>query len=129
MKPIESPAVAAVFNHYPVEYQKSLLAIRQLIFDTADTLSPEMIVAESLKWNQPSYSTKFGSPIRIDRFGDNKIALLFHCQTSLVGTFRAMFADLFEFSKNRAIVLDPKQKLPVKELALCIEMALTYHKK
>ena len=121
-----------VFDHYPEEYKKNLLTLRELIFDTAASLTVVGELEESLKWNQPSYATKVsksGSPIRIDRFGAEKIAIFFHCQTTLVEEFRALFSDVVEFSKNRAVVIDPRKEFPDNELAFCIEQALTYHKR
>ncbi|MGX7245578.1 DUF1801 domain-containing protein [Enterococcus quebecensis] len=132
MKGISNVNVATIFASYPERYQQPLLQIRELIFETAASLVVVGELEESLKWNQPSYATKVtksGSPIRIDRFGSEKIAVYFHCQTTLVEEFRALFGEVFEFSKNRAIVLDPEQELPIKELTFCIERALTYHKK
>lgn len=117
----------ALFDRYESPFRESLLELRQLIFDTAERLAPNDPVEESLKWNQPSYKIKTASPIRIDRFGEDHIALFFQCQTTLVETFRELFPDNLEFSKNRAIVLDPKEALPKTELVFCIEMALTYH--
>lgn len=132
MNGIMDQNVAIKFEHYPERFQKPLLELRRLIIDTAASSIVVGELEESLKWNQPSYATKAsksGSPIRIDRFGDKKIALFFHCQTTLVEEFRALFGDIFEFSKNRAIILDPDKELPIKELAFCIEQALTYHKR
>ncbi|MBM7687426.1 hypothetical protein BCR24_11980 [Enterococcus ureilyticus] len=132
MKTIIDSNVANVFEGYPERYRQPLLQIRELIFSTAASLNAVGEVEESLKWNQPSYATtitKSGSPIRIDRFGAEKIALFFHCQTTLVEEFRALFGEGLEFSKNRAIVLDPDKELPINELAFCIEQALMYHKR
>lgn len=132
IKEMTNKNVAITFERYPERFQKPLLELRALIFETAASISAVGELEESLKWSQPSYATKAsksGSPIRIDRFGDEKIALYFHCQTTLVEEFRALFSEVFEFSKNRAIVLDPDKELPKKELAFCIEQALTYHKR
>lgn len=52
-----------------------------------------------------------------------------HCRTNLVDTFRAAFPDTFTFEGNRAIVFDEGERGPVKELAVCISAALTYHRK
>lgn len=124
--------VKSVFDQYPPEFKQPLLEIRELIYEVAKN-NPEVgELTESLKWNQPTYSTlstKAGSPIRIDRFGEDKIALFFHCQTSLVENFRSLFGNRLEFSKNRAIVIEPQEALKTNELALCIELALTYHLK
>ncbi len=55
--------------------------------------------------------------------------MYFHCRTSLVDTFRTAFPDTFTFEGNRAIVLDQGERVPVRELAVCIATALTYHRK
>lgn len=123
-------SVINVFNSYPVEYREPLLQIRELIYSVASKIPEVGELEECLKWGQPTYSTvkkKTGSPIRLDRFDKDKIAIFFHCQTKLVSNFRTLFHSSLEFSENRAIVLDPNESLPTNELALCIEMALTYH--
>ncbi|MFV0393983.1 MAG: DUF1801 domain-containing protein [Coprobacillaceae bacterium] len=124
--------VENVFNSYPIEYREPLLKIRELIYTIASKIPEIGKLDESLKWGQPTYSTletKSGSPIRIDRFEEDKIAIFFHCQTSLVESFRTLFRDTLEFSKNRAIVIDPNKEMKMNELAICIELALTYRLK
>ncbi|MPQ21460.1 DUF1801 domain-containing protein [Carnobacterium divergens] len=130
MTPIKNEAVATVFKQYPENYRNSLLEVRQLIFDTANQLAEVGEIEESLKWNQVSYATnqtKSGTPIRLDRFGENQIALFVHCQTTLIEEFKPLFSNQFYFSKNRAILLDPEKELPVQELTIFIKKALTYH--
>ena len=125
-------SVYDVFNNYPTEYRDTLFIIRKLIYDIARNIPEVGAIEESLKWGQPTYSTietKTGTPIRLDRFGADKIAIFFHCQTTLISDFRTLFSSKLEFSKNRAIVLDFNKELPIDELSLCIEMALTYHLK
>ncbi|AQY51388.1 hypothetical protein PWEIH_10903 [Listeria weihenstephanensis FSL R9-0317] len=117
------------FEQYPDPYRERLLEIRELIMELAKQVVPIATVAESLKWSQPSYVVKGGTPIRIDRFEEENIALFFHCQTTLIATFRDMFSDTLHFSRNRAIILDPRADLPIQEISMCIQMALTYHKK
>jgi hypothetical protein len=39
-----------------------------------------------------------------------------------------MFTDSLEFSKTRAILLKNHEELPINELEICIQMALTYRK-
>ncbi|AOM39841.1 DUF1801 domain-containing protein [Xenorhabdus hominickii] len=128
MKAFQSNAVHSVFNHYPERYKKLLLTLRALIFDVASKTEGVGSMTETLKWGQPSYltlETGSGTTIRLDRFGDSHVAIFFHCQTTLVDTFRTLFPEL-NYSKNRAIVLDPKADLPTDELSICIEMSLTY---
>lgn len=129
MIPFENLTVERIFNTYSSDAKKKLLEIRQLIFDTNKELSSSEKIIESLKWNQPTYTAKEGTPIRIDTFGTDKIAIFFHFQTNIIEQFREMFSDSLEFSKNRAIVLTLTEDIPKNDLKLCIQMGLTYHKK
>lgn len=128
MKDFQSNEVHAVFNSYPEQHQTTLLLIRDLIFSIASKKDEVGSISETLKWGQPSYltlETGAGTTIRLDRFSDSQVAVLFHCQTTLIDTFRTLFPEL-NYSKNRAIVLNLDSTLPINELEICIEMALTY---
>ncbi len=124
-------AVDAVFDAYPKPVRAKLLALRQLIFDTAKMTKGAGALEETLKWGQPSYltpETKSGSTVRIDQVkpSADQVAVYFHCQTNLVETFRELYPEL-SFSGNRAILLDARRKLPEAELRHCVALALTYH--
>ncbi|EJD6398710.1 DUF1801 domain-containing protein [Providencia rettgeri] len=128
MKTISDDRVNLVFGSYPIQYQKVLLMIRELIFRTAAENKKVGTITETLKWGQPSYQTietGSGTTIRIGRFNQSSVALFVHCQTTLIDSFRTLFPEL-NYSKNRAIILDINEALPIKELAISIEMALTY---
>ena len=129
-------AVNAVFSAYPNPVKAKLLALRRLIFDTAKATKGVGTLQEALKWGQPSYLTtesKSGSTIRIDQIKSeirpaaNQYAIFFHCQTSLVETFRELYPEL-SYSGNRAILLSAAEKLPEASLRHCIALALTYHR-
>ncbi len=126
-------AVQAVFDNYPPALRKKLLALRQLILDTAATTQGVGEIEETLKWGEPAYvttQTKSGSTVRIDRKKDqDRYAIYFNCNTTLVDTFRSMFPHTFQFERNRALVFSLNDTLPTKELMFCIAMALTYHRK
>lgn len=127
---ITHAGVQAVFDSYPPALRKQLLALRQLIIDTALTTEGVGIVDETLKWGEPAYVTprKQGSTVRIDRKKDlDRYAIYFNCNTTLVDSFRSLFPHTFTFEGNRALVFNAGDKLPKKELAFCIGMALTYH--
>jgi hypothetical protein len=86
------PAVDAAFGGYPKPLKAKLLALRRLIFDTAETTPGVGALQETLKWGQPNYltpETKSGSTIRIDQVKSSadRYAVYFHCQTDLVETF------------------------------------------
>jgi Domain of unknown function (DU1801) len=124
-------AVEAAFEAYPKPLKAKLLALRRLIFDTADTVEGVGPLEESLKWGQPSYltsETKSGSTIRIDQMkpATDQYAVYFHCQTNLVETFRELYPAL-SYSGNRAILFKVADKLPEAALRHCVALALTYH--
>jgi Domain of unknown function (DU1801) len=124
--------VAAVFDAYPADIRSKLIAVRRLIFATAGTIENLEPVEETLKWGEPAYLTKAktGSTIRLGwkRSAPERCAVYFHCKTTLVGTFRTLFADEFAFEGNRALLLQPSDPLPEKPLSACLAMALTYHR-
>jgi Domain of unknown function (DU1801) len=131
--PIANPAVQAVFDSYPPKLRSKLLALRQLVIDTAASTAGVGTLEETLKWGEPAYVTtqsKSGSTVRIDRKkNQDRYAIYFNCNTTLVDTFRSLFPHTFSFEGNRALVFDLNDLLPVEELGFCIAMALTYHHK
>jgi hypothetical protein len=132
MRPFGNPAVAEIFNAYPGGIRTKLMVLRELIFDVASRTEGVGELEESLRWGEPAYLTaksKSGSTIRIDRKkpSETQYAIYFHCQTTLVDTFRTEFPTEFEYDGNRSIVFDARDAIPLKELSICIAMALTYH--
>jgi Domain of unknown function (DU1801) len=134
MDAFHNKAVEAVFESYPAPIRLKLLALRQLILDTAAQTHGVGRLEETLKWGEPAYLTsksKSGSTVRI-AYKPNKpsqYAMYFNCQTSLVDTFRTMFPNDFQFEGNRALIFQQVAKLPKKELAWCIAAALMYHQR
>ena len=131
---IANAAVARVFAAYPPRLRKRLLAVRQMILAVAKQTEGVGRLQETLKWGEPAYvtaETGSGSTIRINRHKkqDQQYAVYFHCQTTLVDTFRGLFPKTFKFEGNRCIVFDESDRVPAAELKLCIGMALTYHQK
>ncbi len=133
----QDSAVGAVFAAYPEKARQRLLRVRQLIFDVAVATDGVGELTEALRWGEPAYLTqtsKSGSTIRLGipkrelrRDAPEKIAVYFHCQTTLVGDFRRSFADSFEFDGNRAIILRTTGAMATGPLKQCIRAALTYH--
>jgi Domain of unknown function (DU1801) len=124
-------SVAAVFAAYPASVRSKLMALRELIFGTAAQIEGVGSVEEVLRWGQPSYltsQTKSGSTIRIDAVSGQPggYAIYFHCQTTLVDSFRKRFGPLFRYEGSRALVFAESDRLPKPELSECISAALTY---
>lgn len=134
MQQFSAAAVAAVFKAYPPGLRRRLLFLRGLIFDVAARTPGVGELTETLKWGEPAYLTVqsgSGSTIRIDRkkAHPTQYAMYFHCQTMLVDTFRTLFPTEFRYEANRSILFEEHERVPVKQLRLCIEMALTYHRR
>lgn len=127
---ISNPDVAAIFAVYPKAIRERLLKVRKLVLAVGKRVDPIGRVEESVKWGEPSYSTISGSPVRLgwNENDPEKYAIYFHCQTKLVETFRALYPKTFTFGGNRAIVFRRLDRVPLKELEACIQLALTYHK-
>lgn len=131
-KRITNPEVASVFESYPSTIKVKLLFLRRLIFKVASKTEGVGALEETLKWGQPSYLTtqsKSGSLIRIDQVKSNanQYAMYFHCQTTLVDSFKEMYRGKFKFVGNRSIVFGVYDEIPIRELSNCISMALTYY--
>lgn len=129
MQKIHNPAVADVFEKYPAEMRIKLLFLRTLIFETAAELDVGKI-EETLKWGEPSYITKQGSPIRMDwkSRDPEHYVVYFNCKTVLVETFEALYGNLFCYEGNRAIIFACRELIPVKQLKHCFALALQYHR-
>ncbi len=121
--------VALHFDRVPEPARARLLELRQIILEAARTANAGP-VEETLKWGEPAYLTKEGSTVRIDwkERSPHEVAMYFHCQTSLVDTFRALYGDLLRFEGNRAILLGLDDEVPVEAIGHCVALALTYHR-
>ncbi|MFW9687145.1 DUF1801 domain-containing protein [Vibrio parahaemolyticus] len=121
-------AVKDRFDEYPDNARVRLEELRNLVFQVASELELGE-VDETLKWGEPSYSVKTGSPLRMDwkLKSPNNYYLFFNCQTKLVDTFRELYGDELVFQGNRAIVLTLSKPLPETVIKSCLELALTYH--
>jgi hypothetical protein len=118
------------FDEYPENVRVRLMELRKLVFQIANELDLGE-VDESLKWGEPSYSVKTGSPLRMDwklKFPTNYY-IFFNCKTKLVDTFRELHGDEVMFQGNRAIVLSLSKPMPQKIIKSCLELALTYQQR
>ncbi|EJG0880266.1 DUF1801 domain-containing protein [Vibrio parahaemolyticus] len=118
------------FDEYPENARVRLAELRNLVFQIASELELGK-VEETLKWGEPSYSVKTGSPLRMDwkLKSPNNYYLFFNCQTKLVDTFRELYGEELVFQGNRAIVLSLSKAIPERVLKSCLELALTYQQR
>ncbi|CAZ97635.1 DUF1801 domain-containing protein [Zobellia galactanivorans] len=125
-----APEVAAVFDAYPSSVRPQMLALRQLVIDTAKGIEGITHLEETLKWGEPSYLTSIGSTLRMDwkAKSPDQYALYFKCTSRLVETFKAIFNESLDYEGKRALVFKLDAELPTEILTHCITAALTYHK-
>lgn len=130
LHPFENSAVEECISSYPESHQRQLLQLRELVFQVAEELQATGGIEETLKWGQPSYlpmKPRVGSTVRLGRFDDTHVALYFHCQTTLVESFRSLFGNEFKYSKYRAVLFGVNEPLPEEAIKICLRMALYYH--
>jgi hypothetical protein len=132
MTPFKSSVVAQVFDSYPANMRRKLLALRELVLRTAAATPGVGELEEALKWGEPAYLTsasRSGSTIRLGwkKSKPAQVAIYFNCRTTLVESFRTMFPGDFSFEGNRALVFDASAPVPTDALCICIAAALTYH--
>ena len=133
MKELEiktNPKVELVFNNYPGSVRNKMIALRELVLETAKDIDGLNTLEETLKWGEPSYLAKNGSTLRMDWKSKtpNQYAMYFKCTSRLVKTFKSIYKNKFEYEGNRAIVFQIDDLIPENELKACITATLTYHK-
>lgn len=133
MTPFQSHGVADKFAAYPPEARKTLLALREIAWETARSLPEVGEIEESLKWGEPAFTTKnkAGSTVRMDwkDKAPGSCALYFNCHTDLIETFKTLFPNDFVFEGNRAMVFKLGDAIPADSVAFCMAAAFTYHLK
>lgn len=120
------------FDQYPPLVKPVLESLRQMIYNLVLELNLGEI-EETLKWGEPSFNVKSGSPVRIDWKDSTpeNYYVFVNCQTKLVDTFRELYSDVLQFQGNRAIILNLTEATDEKvnhALKHCLALALTYQK-
>ncbi|CAA0103756.1 Uncharacterised protein [Zhongshania aliphaticivorans] len=121
-------AVRKKFKSYPEAVSPLLENIRNQIYLAAVQCGISEI-EESVKWGEPSYAAKGGSPIRFDwkEKTPSQYGVYFNCKTTLVETFKEIYGNTFQYEGNRAILFSLTDEVPDKELRHCLTLALRYH--
>jgi len=106
------------------------MRLRTLVFKAALETEGVGRLEELLKWGEPSYLTRGGSTIRMawKASKPNQYTLNFNFNTSLIATFKELYADELKFEGNRAIVFNGNDELPHEALKSCIALSLCYHR-
>ncbi|MGF6174612.1 DUF1801 domain-containing protein [Ensifer sp. 4252] len=127
-------AVAEVLAQHAEHIRTRLVQVRDLIYVVAAETEGVGPLTETLKWGEPASLTqasRAGTTIRLGvaKSAPERCAVFFNCRTTLIETFRIHFADDFTFEGNRAILIPASGDLPREPLALCLQAALTYHRR
>ena len=133
MDVIADLGVRAAFAAHPRALASALLDLRRLILRAGDGALGEGALIETLKWGEPAYlpkAVRTGTTVRINavKGSQTKYGAYFHCQTSLIDSFRSLYAGHFAFDGNRALIFELGAPVPPAEFEHCVAMALTYHR-
>ena len=129
MRKFNDPNVERKFYEFPESQRGLLFDLRDTIYRVSEADERIGELSEELRWGDPSYitaQTNSGSTVRLGLMGRTKVALLFHCKTSLVEDFKQKYSSELDYSRNRAIVIDPLLVPPAEILENCIHASLTY---
>jgi hypothetical protein len=127
MIPAPPPEVAAIFAAAPPPAREGLLALRTLIFRTADQISAPL--TETLRWGQPAYLAPKGSTIRLGLPRQGGFAVYCHCQTSLIADFRLLAGDACHTEGNRVVLFSHPAEIDAALISHLIARALTWHQR
>ena len=129
MRKFDNAKVEEKFLMFPEDRRDYLFHLRDLIFNVAESDQRIGPLSEELRWGDPSYitaKTNAGSTVRLGMFGRSKVALYFNCKTTLVEDFRTIYSDTLEYSKNRAILMDPHASPNNEVIQQCVKASLLY---
>jgi hypothetical protein len=121
-----TPQVQEVFEGFVPEARAGLMRLRALILREAEAIGP---VEETLRWGQPAYIVKGGSPIRLGVPKTGGFALYVICSTSLIDDFRPVAPKDMRVEGKRAVLFASLDEIDEGALALLIRRALRYHAK
>ena len=130
----DDAAVRAVFEAQPPALRDALLELRGHVLEAAMESGRVGDLVETLKWGEPAYLPKkarVGTTVRINavKGSADRYGAYFHCQTTLLESFRHLYRDAFSYEGSRAIFFRLGEAYPVDALRHCLTLALTYHLK
>ena len=100
--------------------------MRNLILQTADSLPEIGPVEEALRWGQPSYISRKGTPLRLGVPKSARFGLFVHCQSRVIPNYLEHYPAWDRVEGTRALLFDhPNQIEPLRHGWL-IRHALTY---
>jgi hypothetical protein len=125
-RPFACDRVADAFDLADDQARVGLLALRDLILETAESLPDIGPVEEALRWGQPSYISRKGTPLRLGVPKSARCGLFVHCQSRVIPNYLERYPAWDRIDGTRAVLFDrPDQIEPLRHSWL-IRHALTY---
>ncbi|MEJ6397569.1 DUF1801 domain-containing protein [Yoonia sp. 208BN28-4] len=125
--PFENDTIAAAYAAMPENSRAMALRLRDLIYETAREMPQIGELSETLKWGQPSYTVKGGTPLRIAVPKTGGCGLYAHCQTTVIADYAAVHGTDEQIEGNRAVIFAQADDIVQDRLRHLIRNALTYH--
>lgn len=99
---------------YPSKARQRLIEIRDLVYEVAEE---EQLgeITEDIKWGEPSFSVKKGSPFRMGWKSKqpNQVSLYFNCKTTLVETFKRYIETPFNLKVKEKLYFHCQTQYPL----------------
>ena len=118
----DDPAVRAAFDAQPPALRDALLELRGHVLDAAMGSGRVGELVETLKWGEPAYLSRkprVGTTVRINavKGSADRYGAYFHCQTTLLESFRHIYPDAFSYEGSRAIFSGWARPIPPRRYA------------
>lgn len=124
--PFACDQIAAAFDLPDEQARKGLMALRSLIFETAASLPEVDSVEEALRWGQPSYISRKGTPLRLGVPKSARFGLFVHCQSRVIPNYLERYPAWDRVEGTRAVLFDRPDQIEPFRHGWLIRHALTY---
>lgn len=125
-RPFACDRIAAAFDLPDARARAGLLALRDLILETAKTLPDIGPVEEALRWGQPSYISREGTPLRLGVPKSARFGLFVHCQSRVIPNYLERYPAWDRIEGTRAVLFDRPDQIEPLRHGWLIRHALTY---
>jgi len=124
--PFTCDRIAAAFDLPDEKARAGLLALRDLILETAGALPDIGPVEEALRWGQPSYISRKGTPLRLGVPKSGRFGLFVHCQSRVIPNYLERYPAWDRIEGTRALLFDRPDQIEPLRHGWLIRHALTY---
>lgn len=130
MKLSTDPRFIETLQSFPDEVQGKMEVLRELVHEIAQEEELVTELEETLRWGEPTFISNVGTSLRMgwsDKRPD-QYGLFVQCSSLVIPTIRAVHADALRYDKNRGVLFQNEEDLPLDLLRPMIHAALVYKK-